>query len=141
MRSDLCGDAAISQWMRCQGDALLRTCYLLCGDLKAARRIARRAFAQAWAKRSALPAFDERAALLVLLREAMRLCPCEQAQPLPFARRDFIARLRALAPEPRQVTLLCLYHGLSAREAAQVLGREEARVLSDLRRARELLDF
>ena len=139
MRSDLSGDAAIRQWMRCQGDALLRTCYLLCGDLEAARGIARRAFVQAWAKRNALPVFDERAALLILLREAMHLCPCDQAHPLPFACRDFIARLRALAPEPRQVALLCLYHGLSAQEAAQVLGREEARVLGDLRRARELL--
>ena len=141
MRCDFSDEAALLRWMRREGDALLRTCYLLCGDRREARDVARQAFAQAWAKRSPSLWTDEHAARLVLLREAMRLCPCRKAHLLPFARRGIVPRLRRLPPDARRAALLCLHHGLSASDAADVLGREEALVLRDLRRARELLNL
>ena len=141
MRSDLSDEASMIRWLRGEGDALLRTCYLLCGDLPMARRIARWAFTDAWMKRNAPPVLDEHAALLSLLREAMRLCPCRKALILPFSRRDAALRLRRLPPNPRCAALLCLYHGLSAQDAARVLERDEALVLRDLHRALKLLNI
>ena len=140
MRSDSAsGDAPITQWMRSEGDALLRTCYLLCGDLSVARQATRQAFVNTAPKLNASSVFDDHALLLALLREAFRLCPCRSMHSVPFSRRDVAFQFRQLPPNLRRVALLCLYHGLNTEEAAYVLRCEETRVHRDLSRAKELL--
>ena len=139
MRCEIRDDEAMMRWMRREGDALLRTCYLLCGDVSVARGIAKQAFASAWSELALLPACDERTAVLVLLRKAMRLCPCRGASLFPCARRGIVPRLQALPSGLRRVALLCLYHDLTPSEAALVLSRDETLILRDLRRARKLL--
>lgn len=114
------------------GDAVLRSCCLLCGDLPRARRAAREVFL------SAQPAdFDGltgRETLCGLLALTVRHCPC----PAPGGPRRFSSfpHLLSLSPMQRRVAVLCWYHNLSAVEAARCLAldvRQVERLLAQVR--------
>ncbi len=121
-------EARLLGLMRDYGDALLRTCYMLCGDMRTARKAVKAAFAEAY---RGMPAGGQNA-LCCLLRLALSCCPC----------RRFVGRsvpLAHLPPPERRAALLCLYHGLSIDEAAWVLRLSPDAVSALLERAKALL--
>ncbi len=114
--------------MRDYGDTLLRTCYMLCGDIRTAREAVKAAFAEA--HRGMLT--GERSDLSRLLRLALSRCPCRR-----LVRRGI--PLAQLPPPERKAALLCLYHGLSIDEAAWVLGITPDEMGALLERAKAFL--
>ena len=121
MPTDNSGDSRLPGWMDTYGDAILRTCYLLCGDLPKARHAARRVFIAAHERISAHPGRQIDSEFLFLLQIAMRLCPC-RLRPERFAsRKQPVSGILLLPPAYRRIAVLCLYHGLTAKDAAAVL--------------------
>lgn len=119
------------------GDAVLRTCCLLCGDLPQARRAARAVFASAQlANFSGLTERETRCRLLTL---TARCCPCP-APGRPLRRFAPFSQLLFLSPMPRRIAALCLYHGFSAAEAAAALGIDSQRAACLLEQVRAQLE-
>lgn len=112
-------EARLMRWMRRYGDALLRTCYLLCGDKRAAREATAAAFRDAFTHPSSRQIHGP---LPALLRLALARCPCrDRFESCGLA-------LGRLPPPERKAALLCLYHGLSPEEAAWVMDISPAAV-------------
>lgn len=125
-------EALLMSWMREYGDALLRTCYLLCGDMRASREVVTASFAAAYADMRF--SHGGPSALACLLRLAFDRCPCRgsgAARGVPLAK---------LPPPERKAALLCLYHGLTAEEAAWVMRTSPADAQKRLARAEALLE-
>lgn len=121
-------EARLMDWMRDYGDALLRTCYMLCGDMRMAREAVRAAFAEA---HRGMPSGGQ-SDLCRLLHLALSRCPCRRlpGRGIPLAQ---------LPPPERKAALLCLYHGLSIDEAAWVLRLSPDEMGALLERAKALL--
>lgn len=124
-------EALLMSWMREYGDALLRTCFLLCGNLHTSREAVAASFTAAYSGMR----FSRggRSPLACLLRLAFDRCPC---------RDSVVVRGVALAGLPlpeRKAALLCLYHGLPLNEAAWVLRLSSAETKALLERARAQL--
>jgi len=122
-------EARLMGLMRDYGDALLRTCYVLCGDTRAAREAVKACFAEAYRGMPAGGSGD----LCRLLRLALSRCPCRRlpGRGIPLAH---------LPPWERKAALLCLYHNLSIDEAAWVLGITPDEMGALLERAEAELD-
>lgn len=114
-------EALLIAMMEQYGDEILRTCYLLCGDLPTARRKAQQVFLAAHAGHCAPPAPGTGDMFSSLLSLAIQICPCRFHPCRLLLRRHPVSRFLSLPPSMRRVALLCLYHGLSAQEAAQLL--------------------
>lgn len=124
-------EALLMSWMREYGDALLRTCYLLCGDLRASREAVTASFAAAYADMRF--SHGGPSPLACLLRLAFDRCPCRggvAARGVPLAK---------LPPSERKAALLCLYHGLTTEEAAWVMRLSPADAEKRLARAQARL--
>ena len=106
----------ITRWMRNYGDTILRTCYLLCGDLHEAHTIVQTVFFRAYTDQSGVGVHRT---LVRLLRLTVLLCPCRTARFAPT--RDIACQVLRLPPQPRRAYLLCVYNDLTESEAAWVL--------------------
>lgn len=118
MLSDLQGmhdKPLICQWMQDDADSILRSCYLLCGDLRLAHRYAQSVFISAYETEPECSSPH-----LLLLEHMLRICPCRiilRAQHVD----PTVARLMRLSPPVRKAAILCLYHGLDEKNAASLL--------------------
>lgn len=121
----------LMSWMREYGDALLRTCYLLCGDMRASRHAVEAAFADAFAE---IGGRQGSSPLPLLLRLALARCPCRGRVEA------FGLSLGKLPPPERKAALLCLYHGLTVEEAAWVMRTSPADAKKRLARAEARLE-
>lgn len=127
-------EAQLSQWMTSYGDVIIRTCYLLSGDLDTAHFVTQRVFTTAYEEMASFYSQREHAALPWLLRIALGTCPCREARPIS-RRSSLVDLIGALSPGERKAFLLCLYHELSVPEAAWILGQNEAHVRRQLQAA------
>lgn len=142
MNTTHCADdrrAALCRMMETYGDAVLRTCYLLCGELRIARPAAQRVFLRAAVCPEAWTGLSAGCALPGLLRICVRECPCRLFLLRPPQAAGPVSALLRLPPGERRAAVLCLYHGLSPADAARVLHTGERTVVRRLARARRRL--
>jgi len=114
-------DEQLIEWMTLYGDAIVKTCYLLCGDLPLARKTARQVFIAAHQQMEEHRIKQERGHFIFLLRLVMRLCPCRLCVSRFSSRTQLVSRLLLLPPMNRRIAVLCLYHGFTAEDAASIL--------------------
>lgn len=130
-------EAQLIQWMNQYGDDILKTSYLLCGDLIEARQISRKVFIYAFGhmdeyfSKNTLPAF------CFLLSISMRICPCHLRPERILWHRNTVSCILSLPPLERRVAILCLYHNLNTFWASQILCIPENRISHILSSARE----
>lgn len=127
-------DRWLLRLMQRHGDAVLRTCCLLCGDLPQARWAAHAVFLAASAQPAAFMGLTERETLCRLLALTMRHCPCPALGRL-LRRSVAFSQLLFLPPLRRRIAVLCLYHDLSPAEAAAALDIDSQRAVRLLNQA------
>lgn len=121
-------ETLLIRWMNQYGDDILKTCYLLCGDLIEARQIARKVFIHAYddmheyLSKNTLPAF------CFLLSISMKICPCRLRPERIFWRCNTVSYFLFLPPLERRAAILCLYHNLNTVLASQILRIPEERI-------------
>jgi len=121
------------------GNAIVRTCYLLCGDLELAHHAAQRIFIRVQSHASVHEYTEPM--LTILLRLTLSLCPCRAKTRCSANNGGLLSQMLALPPHIRKAAILCLYHSLSPHEAADLLHISERRMLRLLNYAREALSL
>ena len=121
------------------GDAVLRSCILLCGHPNHARQAARRVFMLAAAEPAMPQPLGRGETPRRLLALVMRHCPCPLLPPRPQDCAPPLSGFLALPPAQRRVAVLCCYHGLTAADAASLLRMPTAAAARHLARARRRL--
>lgn len=118
----------LNGFMQEYGDSVLRTCYLLCGDLFRARVAAQKVFITAYNNIDSICASKDHSVYAALLCITMRQCPCPLL-PHRYLMQTFpVSRMLSLSPSVRRVAVLCVYHSFSVCEAAWILGISEKHV-------------
>lgn len=130
----------LMRWMSQYGDDILKTCYLLCGDLIEARIIARQVFYHAFNQMNTYLTRETVTAHDFLLSIAMRLCPCRLLPGRMIERSNAVSRFLSIPPAQRRVAVLCLYHGKSLSAASHILRIPEAKTLRLLTSAKRFLE-